>query len=96
MHEAAKGDMPAVAWEMLRRAASHFVSIGDNTVPSAIRMLASGKAGGGPISAGECAAMATVALIATACDERMRNVMSLDETSRVLLIGAEGAPDSPS
>lgn len=92
MHEAANGNMPAVAWETLRRAAAHFVTIGENTVPSAIRMLASGKAGGGTISAGQCAASAAVALIAAACDARLRNVMRLDETSRVLLIGAEGAP----
>ena len=81
------------AWEILRRAASDFVTIGDGAVAAAIRMLASGQAGGGGIEAGECSAAAPLALIAAACDEGLREALGLDASSRVLLIGTEGATD---
>lgn len=87
------GEVSLVAWEILRRSASHFVTISDSAVAPAMRLLASGKAGGGKIEAGECAVASLIALIASACDERLREGMALDGTSRVLLIGTEGATD---
>jgi len=87
------GEVSLLAWEILRRAASHFVTIADSAVAPAMRMLASGKAGGGEIEAGECAVAAPVALIAAACDEKLKEAMRLDSQSRVLVIGTEGATD---
>jgi len=87
------GEVSILAWEVLRRAASHFVTIADNAVAPAMRMLASGRAGGGGVEAGECAVAAPVALIAAACDEKASEAMGLDSQSRVLVIGTEGATD---
>ncbi len=87
------GEVSLIAWEILRRAASDFVTIPDNAVAPAMRMLASGVAGGGEIEAGECSAPGPVALIAAACDDGLRRAMQLDADSRVLLIGSEGATD---
>jgi diaminopropionate ammonia-lyase len=87
------GEPSLLAWEILRRAATHFVTIGDNAVAPTMRMLASGKGGGGRIEAGECAAAGPAALIAACCDQRLRRAMELDAESRVLLIGSEGATD---
>ena len=87
------GEVSLVAWEILRRAASDFVTIPDGAVAPAMRMLASGAAGGGEIEAGECSAPGPVALIAAACDQGLRAVMELDADSRVLVIGSEGATD---
>jgi len=58
-----------------------------------VSMLASGRAGGGGVEAGECAVAAPVALIAAAYDEKANEAMGLDIQSRVLVIGTEGAPD---
>jgi diaminopropionate ammonia-lyase len=87
------GEASLIAWEILRRAASDFVTISDSAVAPAMRMLASGMAGGGKIEAGECSAPGPVALIAAACDQRLRREMRLDANSRVLVIGSEGATD---
>ena len=87
------GEVSLIAWEILRRAASDFVTIADNAVAPAMRMLASGAAGGGEIEAGECSAPGPVALIGAACDQGLRREMRLDAASRVLVIGSEGATD---
>ncbi len=87
------GEVSLVAWEILRRAASDFVTIADSAVAPAMRMLASGAAGGGEIEAGECSAPGPVALIAVCCDQELRAAMGLDADSRVLVIGSEGATD---
>lgn len=87
------GEVSLIAWEIVRRAASDFVTIADGAVAPAMRMLASGAAGGGKIEAGECSAAGPVALIAACCDQRRRNRMGLDGDSRVLMIGSEGATD---
>jgi diaminopropionate ammonia-lyase len=87
------GEVSVVAWEILRRATSDFVTISDSVVAPAMRMLASGVAGGGEIEAGECAVAGPVALIAACCDQEHRDRMGLDGDSRVLVIGSEGATD---
>ena len=87
------GEVSLVAWEILRRAATDFVTIADGAVAPAMRMLASGVAGGGEIEAGECSVPGPVALIAACCDQELRASMGLDAESRVLVIGSEGATD---
>lgn len=87
------GEVSVVAWEILKLAASDFMTIADSGIAPAMRMLASGDAGDAEIEAGECAAAGPVALIAACCDERLRTAIGLDATSRVLLIGTEGATD---
>jgi len=87
------GEVSLLAWEILRRSASDFVTIADGAVAPAMRMLASGVAGGGEIEAGECSVAGPVALIAACCDQRRRGRMGLDGESRVLVIGSEGATD---
>src|SRR3546814_3358245 len=49
------GEVSLLAWEILSRGAGDFVTIGDEGVAPAMRLMASGDAGGGPIEAGECA-----------------------------------------
>jgi len=87
------GEVSLLAWEIIRRAASHFVTIADAPVPATMRMLASGAAGGGNIEAGECSAAGPLALIAACCNSGLRAAMDLDASARVLLIGTEGATD---
>ncbi len=100
-HETLMGGLSAgapslIAWEIVRRAAAHFVTVPDAPVGAALRMLGSGDAGAGPIEAGECAAAGVLALIAAACDPKISEAMALDGASRVLLIGTEGITDPAS
>lgn len=88
------GEVSLLAWDVLSRGAAHFVTIGEDGIGPAMRMLASGKASGGaPVVAGESAVPGLVALIGAAARDDLRAAMGLDETSRVLLIGCEGATD---
>lgn len=87
------GTPSVIAWEILRRSASHFITIPDSPIAPTLRMLASGAAGGEPILAGETAAAGPLALIAVACNPRLREAMALDADSRVLLFGTEGIID---
>jgi len=87
------GEVSLLAWEVLRRAGGHFVTIGEDGVGPAMRLLASGEAGGPPIVAGESAVPGLIALVASANDARLRDAMALGPDSRVLLLGCEGATD---
>lgn len=87
------GEASLVAWAILSRAASDFVTISDGGVAPAMRMMASGEAGGGEIAAGECAVAGVVALIGACCDGAQREALGLDASSRVLVIGSEGVTD---
>src|SRR3546814_9699628 len=58
------GEVSLLAWEILSRGAGDFVTIGEEGVAPAMRLMASGDAGGGAIEAGECAVAGVVALIA--------------------------------
>ena len=86
------GDASPLAWEILKQGASHFVTIADDAVTSGMRLLASGDAGP-KIEAGECGLPGVIALAGIMKDESLRSSMGLDETSRVLVFGCEGATD---
>lgn len=87
------GEVSLIAWEILARGASDFLAIADEAVAPAMRFMASGEGGGGAIEAGECAVAGLIALIAVVNDDVLRPRLGLDASSRVLLIGSEGATD---
>ena len=88
------GEVSPLAWEVLWRCADHFVTVADDFVAPAMRCLASGELGGGKIEGGECSTAGLIALIAIATDQKLRGEFSLNQDSRVLLIGSEGATDA--
>jgi diaminopropionate ammonia-lyase len=87
------GEVSLLAWDVLARAAGDFVTIDDAAVGAAMRLLADGQAGGGPIVAGESAVPGLIALVAAAADPELRHALGLSSDSRVLLLGCEGATD---
>jgi diaminopropionate ammonia-lyase len=87
------GEVSLLAWEVLSRGASDYVTISDVGIAPAMRLLAAGAAGGGEIEAGECAVPGVVALIAACADPALRERIDLDRGSRVLVLGCEGATD---
>ena len=87
------GEISLIAWEILSRGASDVLSINEHGVEEAMRLLASGQAGGGKLVAGESAVAGLVALVAAAKQSDWRMKLGLDSRSRVLLIGCEGATD---
>lgn len=87
------GEVSLLAWQVLSRGAEHFVAIGEDLVGPAMRLLASGAAGGGRIVAGESAVPGLIGLVGVAGDPALRAAVGLDAASRVLLLGCEGATD---
>jgi diaminopropionate ammonia-lyase len=88
------GKVSMIAWDILSRGASDFLTVAETGVAPAVRLLASGNAGGDPIIAGESGVAGLIALIAAAKDAGLRRALGLSETSRILLIGSEGATDA--
>lgn len=87
------GEVSLLAWEILSRGAGHFLAIGEDGIGPAMRLLASGTAGGGCIEAGESAVPGLVALLAVCADPSLRETVGVGTDSRVVLLGTEGATD---
>ncbi len=86
------GAASPIAWEVLSRCVSGFVTIPDDAVAAGMRLLASGKAGP-KIEAGECALPGIIALAGICKSESLKTAFGLDPQSRVLVFGCEGATD---
>ena len=87
------GEVSLLAWSILETGADHFLSIGDDDVAMAMRMLATGGYAPTRIIAGESAVAGLLGFIAAARDATLSSVMGLNATSRILLFGTEGATD---
>jgi diaminopropionate ammonia-lyase len=87
------GEVSLLAWEILDAGMAHVVALPDEGVGPAMRLLASGEASGERIVLGESGVPGLLGLLAGAASAEARDALGLDETSRVLLIGCEGATD---
>lgn len=87
------GEVSLLAWEILSRGAADFVTIGEEGVGPAMRLLASGRASDAPITAGESAVPGLIALVGAAARQDLRQILRLGPDSRILVIGCEGATD---
>jgi diaminopropionate ammonia-lyase len=87
------GEVSPIAWEILDGGASAFVTIDDSFALDAMRVLAAAEPGDPPIVAGETGASGLAALLAANEHDEVRELLGLDRSSRVLLIGSEGDTD---
>ena len=87
------GEVSMVAWEVLSAGADDFLTIPDALVAPSMRLLAEPLNGDPAIVAGESAVAGLAAVVALHGDGRLSRDLGLDESSRVLLIGTEGATD---
>lgn len=81
-------EVSLVAWEILDRLADDFVLISEAEALASMRQLNQPD-----LVAGECAGAGLAVLDAAARGADLRASIGLDSTSRVLLIGTEGATD---
>lgn len=87
------GEVSMIGWNILKDNADHFISISDDNVKPAMRLMAKGSNGDPAIEAGE-SAVAGIAMLMELKDRgAIRKELGLDENSRVLLFGTEGATD---
>lgn len=82
------GEPSVLAWEVLRKGADAFMTITDAMAADAMRLLADHR-----IVGGESGVAGLAGFRAATADPALRAALSLDENSRVLLMGTEGATD---
>ena len=88
------GEVSALAWEVLASGANDFMTVNEEAVPLTMKLLAKGFNGDPSIEAGESAVAGLAALVSVCGDSKMRNRLGLDESSRVYILGTEGATDA--
>ncbi len=87
------GEPSPLAWAILREEATDFLTIPENIVAPAMRLAARPMGDDPSIVAGESAVAGFAAVIAGASQDGLRDALGLSDTSRVLVIGSEGATD---
>ena len=88
------GEVSALAWEILKNGANDFLTISEESVPDTMKLLAKGYEGDAAIEAGESAVAGLGALICARSDQTLSDSLSLDENSKIFIIGTEGATDA--
>ena len=89
----AAAEISPLAWRVLERGAFAFMALDDSGAVDAMRRAATPADGDPPLVLGESGAASLAGLIAVAGDTDARDALALSETSRVLVIGSEGATD---
>ncbi|MEZ5660838.1 MAG: diaminopropionate ammonia-lyase [Burkholderiaceae bacterium] len=87
------GEVSPAAWEIVSTAADAFVAIDDHYALDAVRAFANPAGGDPALVSGETGATGLGALLAAREHTALRELMSLDADSRVLLLGSEGDTD---
>ncbi len=87
------GEISRLAWDVLRTGADAAIRLTDQPAADAMRLLARGTDGDVPIAAGESGVAGLAAYLSVAADAEARRALALDETSRIVLFGTEGATD---
>lgn len=82
-----------IAWPMLAAHATDFVLVPDTWVAPAMTLLASAPHGDAPIVAGESAVAGLCTLLGACVRPDVAAALGLGPSSRVLLLGTEGATD---
>ncbi|HCK75677.1 MAG TPA: diaminopropionate ammonia-lyase [Gammaproteobacteria bacterium] len=87
------GEVSLLGWQILKSGARHFLTISDAPVAPLMKLLATGASGDPAIVAGESAIAGLAGLIGALGNESLAHEMNLNESSRVLVFGTEGATD---
>lgn len=87
------GEVSSLAWTILENGADDFMTLSEDAIPQAMRLLAKGYQSDGSIEAGESAVPGFAAAILARQHSDFSQAMQLNSSSRVLVIGTEGATD---
>ncbi len=87
------GEVSLLGWDILKDNADDFVSISDDNVKTAMRIMALGLGGDPGVEAGESAVAGVAMMMELKERGAIKAELGLDENSRVLLFGSEGATD---
>ena len=87
------GEVSRIAWEILSACADAAMTLEDAAAEECMRLLADPPFGDPVIVAGESGVAGLAGFLAAARDAHKRRVLGLDETSRIVVFGTEGATD---
>ena len=87
------GEVSLVPWEILKNSIKYCVSLPDDNIGHAMKLLGNGNFSENKIIAGENAVPGVISLVASCKNDKAKKDLSLDENSNVLLIGCEGDTD---
>jgi diaminopropionate ammonia-lyase len=87
------GEVSALAWKTLKPGVDDFLTVNEIAVPHTMRLLARGVGGDPPAEAGESAVAGLAALITARNSSELSEKLALDESSRIFILGTEGATD---
>ncbi len=85
-----------VAWRILGRAATAFLTLPEEAAPRAMRALARPEAGDPMIVSGESGSAGLAGLLTVLDNPAWRNILALDSRSRILIVSTETATDPQS
>ncbi|MEE8258441.1 MAG: diaminopropionate ammonia-lyase [Sphingomonadales bacterium] len=86
-------EVSMAAWPIMSEYADGVLAISDQAVAPAMKALAEGAFGGGEIEAGESAPAGLIGALAANADEKLKQALVLNKSSKVLVFGTEGAAD---
>ena len=87
------GEVSLLGWKILEHGAHHFFTVDDEPVAPLMKMLAEGSHVDPAIVAGESAVAGLAGLIGALNDPILSKRLNLNQDSRVILFGTEGATD---
>ena len=87
------GEPSLVPWKILKKSVNNCISLPDDDIGKAMKLFANASFGNDKIIAGENSAPGVISLIASCNHENIKNKVSLNSKSNVLLIGCEGDTD---
>jgi len=87
------GEVSVLAWDVLEEGADDAMTVEDAAARHWMAALARGVGGDPPVVAGESAVAGLAAALAAAADPGLRARLELDASTRLLVIGTEGATD---
>jgi len=87
------GEVSLIGWNILKDNVDDFVTISDDNVARAMRILALGLGDDAKIEAGESGVAGLALLMELKNNPALKTDLGLDENSHVLLFGTEGATD---
>ena len=87
------GEVSLIPWKIIKNSVNMCLSISDDNIAKTVAMLANCSFTDEKIIGGECSAPGVISLIASYNSKEIKENLSLDENSNILLIGCEGNAD---
>jgi len=87
------GEVSLIPWEILKNSVHYCVTVSDDYISKTVKYLANKEFSNEKIIGGECSTPGIASLVGLINDHEVKNKISLNENSNVLLFGCEGDAD---